>query len=187
MNEQIKKILCVYIYIYIHTHTPTHTHIYSLEICLYMNISSIQSVTSVQLCDTMDRAACQASLSITNSGNLPKFMSIESVIPSNHLILCHPLLLLPSIFPRIRVFSKESILPIRWRKFWSFNLSFCSSNGYSGLLSFSIDWFDLLAVQETLKSLLQHQSWKASILWLSAFFIVQLTSIHDYWKNHSFE
>ena len=105
-------------------------------------------------------------------------MSIESMMPSNHLILCCPLLIPPSIFPRIRVFSNESVLRIRWLKYWSFSFNTSPSNEYSGLISFRIDWLDLLAVQETLKSLLQHQSSKASVLWLSAFFIVQL--LHPY-------
>ena len=118
------------------------------------------------------------SLSITNSKSLLKLMSIKSVMPSNHLILCHPLLLLPSIFPSIRVFSNESVLCIRWSKYWSFSFSTSSSNEYSGLISFRIDWFELLAVQGTLKSLLQHHSSKASILWHSAFFIVQIS--HPY-------
>ena len=117
--------------------------------------------------------ACQASLSITNSRSLVIFMCIESVIPSNHLILCHPLLLLPSIFPSIRVFSKESVLCIRWPKYWSFSFSISPSNEYLGLISFRMDWLSLLAVQGTLKSLLQHHSSKASILWCSAFFKVQ--------------
>ena len=116
--------------------------------------------------------ACQASLSITNSWSLPKLMSIELVIPSNHLILYYPLLHLPSIFPRIRVFSNESVLNIRWPKYWSFSFSISLSNEYSGLIFFRIDWFDLLAVQGTLKSLLQHHSSKASILQYSAFFTV---------------
>ena len=133
-------------------------------------------------------AAHQASLSITNSRCLLKLMSIESVMPYNHLILSHPLLLLPSVFPRIRVFSIESILCIRWSKDWSFSFSISPSNDYSGLISFRIDWLDLLAVQGTLKSLLQHHSSKASILWCSAFFYsLTLTSIHGYWKNHSFD
>ena len=123
-------------------------------------------------------AARQASLSIINSQSLLKFMSIKSVMPSNHLILCHPLLLLPSIFPSIRVFSNESALHIRWPKDWSFSFSISRSNEYSGLISFRIDWFDLVAVQETLKSLLQHHSSKASILRRSAFFMVQLS--HPY-------
>ena len=130
--------------------------------------------------------AHQASLSITNSWSLLKLMSIESVMPSNHLILCHPLLLPPSIFPSIRVFYNESVLRIRWPKYWSFSFNISPSNEHPGLLSFKMDWLDLLPVQGTLKSLLQHHSSKASILWCSAFFIVQtLTSIHDYWKNHS--
>ena len=120
-------------------------------------------------------SACQASLPIINSQNLPKLMSIESVMPSNHLILCHPLLLLPSIFSSIRVFSKESVLCMRWPKYWSFSFSISPSDEYSGLISFRIDWFDLLAVQGTLRSILQHHHSKVSILWHSAFFIVQLS------------
>ena len=123
-------------------------------------------------------AACWASLSITNSRSLLKLMSIESVMPSNYVILFHPLLLPPSIFPSIRVFSKESVLRIRWPKYWSFSFSISPSNGYSGLISFRMDWLDLLAVQGTLKSLLQHLSSKASIIQHSAFFIVQLS--HSY-------
>ena len=123
-------------------------------------------------------AARQASLSITNSWSLLKLMSIASVMPSNHLILCHPLLLLPSIFSSIRVFSNELVLHIRWPKYWNFNFSFSPSNEYSGLISFRIYWLDLLAVQGTLKSLLQHHSSKASILLRSTFFIVQLS--HSY-------
>ena len=117
-------------------------------------------------------AAHQASLSITNFRSLLKLMTIESVMPSNHLILCHPLLLLPSIFPRIRVFSNESVLHIRWPKYWSFSFSISPSNEYSRLISFRMDWLDLLAIQGILKSLPQHHSSKASILWCSAFFIV---------------
>ena len=113
-------------------------------------------------------AARQASLSITNSRRLFKLMSTESVMPSNHLILCHPLLLLPSIFPSIRVFSNESVLQIRWPKYWSFSFRLSPSNEYSGLVSFRMDWFDLLAVRGTLKSVLQHHSSKTSILWCSA-------------------
>ena len=122
-------------------------------------------------------AACQASLSITNSWSLLKHMSIESVMPSNHLILCRPLLLLPSIFPSIRVFSNESALPIRWPKYWTFSCSISPSNEYSGLISFRMDWLGLLAVQGTLKSFLTPQ-FKASIIWCSAFFILQLS--HPY-------
>jgi len=123
-------------------------------------------------------AACQASLSITNSQSLLKNMSIESEMPSNHLILCHPFLLMPSIFPSIRVFSNESALHIRWPKYWSFSFSISPSDEHSGLISFRMDWLDLLAVQGILKSLLQHHSAKASILQYSAFFIVQLS--HPY-------
>ena len=130
----------------------------------FENISSVQSLSRVQLFVTPWTAACQASLSITNSRNLLKLMSIESVMPSNHFILCHPLLLPPSIFPSIRVFSNESVFHIRWPKYWSFSFSISPSNEHSGLISFRIDLLDLLAVQETLKSLLQHHSSKASVL-----------------------
>ena len=133
--------------------------------------------------------ACQNFLSITNSHILLKLMSIESVMPSNQLILCHPLLLLPSIFPSIRIFSNESVLHIRWPKYWSFSFSISPSNEYSELISFRIDWFDLLAVEGTLKSLLQHHNLKASIssLGLSLLYGSTLTSVHDCWKNHSFD
>ena len=127
---------------------------------------------------TPGTAAHQASLSITNSQSLLKLMSVESVMPSSHLILCRPLLLLPSIFPSIRVFSHELVLPIRWSKHWSFSFSISPSNDNSGLISFRTDWLDLLAVQWTLKSHLQHHNLKASILWSSAFFMVQLS--HPY-------
>ena len=133
--------------------------------------SSIQSLSHVRLFAAPWTAACQTSLPITNSWNLLKLMSIKSVMPSNHLILCHPLLLLPSIFPSIRVFSNESALRFRWPKYWSFSFSISSSNEYSGLISFGMDWLDLLAVQGTLKSLLQNHSSRVSILWCSAFFI----------------
>ena len=122
-----------------------------------------------------------------HSWSLIKLMSIKSVMPSNHLILCHPLLLLPSVFPSIWVFSNESVLHIRWPKYQSFSFSVSPPNAYARLISFRMDWLDLLAVQGTLKSLLQHYSSKASILQCSAFFMVQLTPIHDYWKNHSFD
>ena len=140
--------------------------------------SSVQSLSHVQLFVSPWTAECQASLSITNSWSLLKLMSIEPVMPSNHLILWHPLLLLPSIFPSIRVFSNESALCIRWPKYWSFSFNICPSNEHSGLISFRIDWLDLLEVQGTLKSILQHHSSKASILRQSAFFIVQLS--HPY-------
>ena len=142
-----------------------------------LRISPVQVLSHSQLFAIPWTAACQASLSITNSWSLVKLMSIESVMPSNHLILCHPLLP-PSIFPSIRVFSNESVLGIRWTKYWSFSFNISRSNEYSGLISFRIDWLDLLAVQGTLKSFLQHCSSKASILWRSAFFIVQLS--HPY-------
>ena len=132
-------------------------------------------------------AARQASLSITSSWSLLKPMSIKSAMPSNHIIFCRPLLLPPSIFPSIRVFSSESVLHIRWPKYWSFSFSISPSNEHPGLISFRMDCLDLLAVQGTLKSLLQHHSSKASILRSSAFFTVQLTSIHDHWKNHSLD
>ena len=140
--------------------------------------SSVQSLCLAQFFVIPWTAAHQASLSITDSWRLLKLMSIESVVPSNHLILCHPLLLPPSIFPSIRVFSNESVLRIRWPKDWSFSLSISPSNEYSGLMSFRTDWMDLLAIQGTLKSLLQHHSSKESILRCSAFFTVQLS--HPY-------
>ena len=134
---------------------------------------SVQLLSRVQLFVTPQTAACQASLSITNSWSWLKCMSIESVIPSNHLILCYPLLFLPSILPSIRIFPDESVLCIRWPKYWNFSIR--PPSEYSGLISFRMDWFDLLAVQGTLKSLLQHHSWKASVLWPSAFFMVQVS------------
>ena len=140
--------------------------------------SSVQTPSRVQLFSTPWTAACQASLSITNSQSLLKLMSVESVMPSNHFILCCPLLLLPSIFPSIRVFSNESALRIRWPKYWSFSFSISPSNEYSGLISFRMDWLDFLSVQGILKSLLQHHISKASILRHSGFFIVQLS--HSY-------
>ena len=139
--------------------------------------SSVQLLSHVRLFSTPWTAACQTSLSITNSWSLLKLMFIESVMPSNHFILCCPLLLPPSIFPSVRVFSNESVLHIRWPKYWSFSFSIGPSNEYSGLISFRMDWLDL-AVQGTPKSLLQHHSTKASILWHSAFFILQ--PLHPY-------
>ena len=127
---------------------------------------------------TADGDCSQASLSVTNSWSLLKLMSIESMMPSNHVILCCPLLLQPSIFPDIRVFSKESVLHIRWPKYWSFSFSISPSNEYSGMISFGMDWLNLLAGQGTSKSLLQHHSSKVSILWHSAFFIVQLSHLY---------
>ena len=144
----------------------------------HIQFNSLQSLSRVRHFATPWTAACQASLSITNSWSLLKLMSIELVMPSNHLILCFPLLLPPSIFPSIKVFSNESVLHIRWPKYWSFSFSISPSNKYSGLISFRMDWLDLLAVQGTLKNLLQHHSSKVSILQRSAFFIVQLS--HPY-------
>ena len=135
-----------------------------LCVCKSVQFSSVQSLSRVRLFATPWTTACQPSLSVTNSRSPTKPMSIESVMPSNHLILCRPLLLLPSIFPSIRVFSNESVLRIRWTKYWSFSFNISLSNEYSGLISFRMDWLDLLAVQGTLKSLLQHHSSKASIL-----------------------
>ena len=139
---------------------------------------SVQSLSRVWLFVTPWTAACQASLSIINSRSLPKLMSIKSVMPSNHLFLCCPLLHLPSIFPSIRVFSDESVLHIRWPNYWSFSFNISLSNEHSRLISFRMNWLDFLAVQRTLKSLLQHHSSKASILRCSAFFTVQLS--HPY-------
>ena len=143
-----------------------------------VQFTSVQLLSRVRIFATPWIAACQASLSITNSWSLPKLMSIESVMPSNYLLLCRPLLLLPSIFPSIRVFSNDSALRIRWPKYWSLSFNISPSNEHPGLNSFRMDWLDLLAVQGTLKSLLQYHSSKASILWCSAFFIVQLS--HPY-------
>ena len=145
---------------------------------LRVNFSSFQLLIRVWLSATPWTVACLASLSITNAQSSPKPMSIESVMPSNHLILCRPLLLLPSIFPSIRVFSNESALCMRWPKYWSFSFNISPSNEHPGLISFRMDWLDVLAVQGTLKSLLQHHSSKASILRHSAFFTVQLS--HPY-------
>ena len=145
--------------------------------------SSVQSLSRVRLFVTPWTVACQVSLSITNAWSLLKLMSIESVMPSNHLILCCPLLLLPSIFPSIGVFSSESVLRIRRPKYWSFNFSINPSNEYSGLISFRMDWLDLLAVQESSPT----PQFKSNYsLALSFLYSPTLTSIHDYWKNHSF-
>ena len=157
-----------------------------IHLLIFFLWDEFSSVAQSCLFTTPWVAAHQASMSITNSQCLLKFMSIE-LVSSNHLILCHPLLLPPSIFPSIRVFSNESVLRIRWPKYWSFNFRISPSNEYSGLISFTMDWLDLLAVQGTLKSLIQHHSPKISILWCLALFIVQLLSIHGYWKNHSFD
>ena len=149
--------------------------------CVYIcsvQLSSVQSLSYVWLFVTPWIVARQASLSITNSQSLPKLLSIKSVMPSSHLIFCHPLLLLLPVPPSIRVFSSESTLHMRWPKYWSFSFSISPSNEHPGLISFRMDWLDLFAVQGTLKSLLQHHSSKASILWCSAFFTAQLS--HPY-------
>ena len=152
---------------------------------LKAQFSSVQLLSLVWLFVTPWIAARQASLSITNSQSSLKLMSIELVMPSSHLILCRPLLLLPPIPPSIRVFSNESTLCMRWPKYWSFSFSISPSNEHPGLISFRMNWLDLLAVHGTLKSLLQQHSSKASILWHSAFFIVQLS--HHHWKNHNLD
>ena len=179
---------CLYRCMSLHNTTQHITQIISILVYQFILCSlvtndisccqSVQLLSHVQLFVTPWKAACQASLSITNSWSFLKLMSIKSVMPSNLLILCHPLIHLPSIFPSIRVFSNESVLCIRWPKYWSFSFSISHSNGYSGLISFRIDWFYLLAVQGTLKSLLQYHISKASILQCSAFFMVQLS--HPY-------
>ena len=159
----------------------THSRILAWKILMEpgrLQSSSVQSLSPVQLFETSWTAAHQASLSITSFQSLPKLMSIESVMPSNHFILYCPLLFLLSIFPRIRVFSNESVLCIRWPKYWSFSFNISPSNEHSGLISFRMDCLDLLAVQGTLKSLLQHHNSKTSILRHSAFFTVQLS--HPY-------
>ena len=169
--------VCILLYLY--------AYLYYLEnVCtsVYQFSRSVVSDSA-----TPWTAACQASLFITNSRSLLRLIPIELVMPSSHLILCHPLLLLPSIIPSIRVFSNESVLHIRWPKYWSFSFSISPSNEYSRLISFRMDWLDLPAVQGTLKSLLQHHSSKASILQQSAFFIVQLSYPYDHWKNHSLD
>ena len=145
--------------------------------------SSVQVLSHVRLFVTPWTAARQVTLSITNSRSLPKLMSIESVMPSNHLILCRPLLFPPSVFPSIRVFSNESVLRIRWPEYWSFSFNVSPSNEHPGLISFSMEWLDLLAVQGTLKSLLK----SINSLVLSFLYSPTLTSIHDYWKYHSLD
>ena len=149
--------------------------------------SSVQLLSRVQLFVTPWTAAHQASLSITSSRSSLKLMSIESVMPSSHLILCRPLLLLPSIFLSIRVFSNESALHIRWPNYWSFSFSSSSSNEHPGLISFRMDWLDLLAVQGTLKSLLHTTVQKHQLFGAQLFYSPTLTSIHDHWKNHSLD
>ena len=153
-----------------------------------LTFSSVQLLSPVQFFVIPLTATCQASLlSITNSQNLLKLKSIELVMPSNHLILCCPLLPPPSVFPSVRVFSNESVLHIMWPQYWSFSFSISPSNEYSGLMSFRMDWLDLLAVQGILKSLLQPQFKSINLLALSFLYSPTLTSIHDSWKNHSFD
>ena len=171
MNRLVKLLSCVWLFV-------TPWIIQSMEFYRpehWSGFSSVQLLSHVRLFATTAR---QASLSITNCQSLPEPMCIELVMPSKHLILCHPLLLLPSIFPTIRVFSNESALCIRWPKDWSFSFNISPSNEHPGLISFRMDWLDLLSDQGTLKSLLQHHSSKTSILWCSAFFIIQLS--HPY-------
>ena len=163
-------------------------HIHSFSQLVGASVSQlVQLLSHVQLFATPWRAACQATLSITNFRNLLKLMSIESVMPSNHVILCRPLLLPPSIFPGIRVFSSESALRIRWPKYWSFSFSISPSDEYSGLISFRMDGFDLLAVLGTLKSSPASQFKSINSLALSFLYSPTLTSIHDQWKNHSLD
>ena len=180
VTKAINKLPSVFT-IWVNTHISLstdriYTVLYIQANLLQGQFSSVQSLSHVQLFVTPCTTACQVSLSVTNSQSLLKLMFIKSVMPFNHLILCHPLLLLSSIFPSIRV--NESVLPIRWPKYWSFNFSISPSSEYSWLISFRVDWLDLLAVQGTLKSLLQHHSSKALILWCSDFFVLQLS--HPY-------
>ena len=154
---------------------------------MFLSVRSVQSLSHVRLCVTLWTAALQASLSTTNSSSLLKLMSIKSVMPSNHLILCHPLLLLPSIFLSIRVFSNEPVLHIRWPKYWSFSCSISPSNEYSGLISFRMNWLDLLATRDSqgFSPTSYFKSIHSSSL--SFLYSTTLTSIHDCWKNHSFD
>ena len=148
------------------------------------HFSSVESICHLWLFVTPWTVACKASLSINNTQSLLKFMSIDSVMPSNHLILCHPLFLLPSVFPSIRDFAHESVLPIGWPKYWSFSFNNSPSNEHSGLISFRMDWLDLLSVQGTLKSLLQHHNSKSiNSSALRFLYSPTLTSIHDHWKK----
>ena len=182
-NRCLRSQISLFCVLFMRALVLNHSHTKSLGELIKISItgsilSSVQLFSHVQLFAAPWTAAHQALLSITNSRSLLKLTYIESVMPSKHLILYHPLLLLPSIFPSIRVFSNESVLHIRWPKYWSFSFSLSPSNEYSGLISFRMDWLDLLSVQGTLKSLLQHHSSKASILPCSAFFMVQLS--HPY-------
>ena len=171
----------------IHSHRTEKSEFHTTALVKSHKFNSVQLLSHVLLFETPWTAACQASMSITNSWSLLKLMFIESVMPSNHLILCHPLLLLPSIFPSIRVFSNESALHIRQLKYWSFSFSISPSNEYPGLISFRMDWLDLLAVQGTLQEsspTLQFKNINSSAL--SFLYSPTLTSIRDYWKNHCF-
>ena len=180
MDLFLCSLFCSSLHVYLYARTSLRR--------ISFQFSSVQLLSRVRLFATPWTAAHQASMSITNSRSSPKSMFIELVMPFNHLILCHPLLLLPSIFPSIRFFSNESALCIRWPKYWSFSFSISPTHEHPGLISFMMDWLDLLAVQGILKGLLQHYSSKASILQCSAFFIVPIiTSIHDHWKNHSLD
>ena len=176
--RQSDNMLATFLNLIFHILKISHCWFEIQATCTVFYFSSDQSLSCVWLFATPQTAACRASLSITNCPRLLRLMCFESVMPSNDLILCCPLLLLPSIFPSIRLFSNELTLCIRWPKNWSFNFSISPSNEYSGLISFRVDWLDLLAVQGTLKSLVQHHSSKASILQCSAFFLVQL--LHPY-------
>jgi len=168
-------VLCKYAYVYFMGTMSKISQIWK----------TVQLLSRIWLFLTPQTAACQASLSITNSWSLLKLMSIELVMPSDHLILSHPLLLPSSIFSRFRVFSSESVLFIRWPKYWSFSFGISSSNEYSGLISFRMDWLDLLAVQGTLKNLLNTTVQKHQFFGLSFLYNPTLTSIHDSWKNHN--
>ena len=180
---------------YLHKPSPFHFYCYHLNLASlifsispYNYCSSVQLLTCVRLFATTWTATGLAFLSITNSRSWLKLMSIELVMPSNHLILCCPRLLPPSIFPSIRVFSDESVIRIGWPKYWSFSFSISPSSEYSGLITFRMDWLDLFTVQGTLKSLFQHHGFKSiNSLVLSFLYGPTLTSIHDYWKNHSFD
>ena len=164
------------------------TELYGQKYLRWQALCSVQLLSNVRLFVTPWTEACQASLSINNSQSLLRLMSIEVVMPSNHLILCCPLLLLPSIFPSIRVFSNDSVLHIGWPKYWSFRFSISPSNEYSRLISFRMDWLDLLAVQGTLKESSPIPQFKSiNSLALSFLYSSTLTSIHDHWKNHSFD
>ena len=176
-EHDISLRLCCFFYFF-----HQHLLVFCIQTFGFLQFSSVAQ-SCPTLCDPMN-CSTPASLSFTNSWSLPKPMSIESVMPSSHRILCRPLLL-PPILPSIRVFSNESTLRMRWPKYWSFSFSISPSNEHPGLISLRMDWLDLLAVQRTLKSLLQHHSSKASILWCSAFFTVQLS--HEHWKNHSLD